>query len=118
MTALVWEESLEKEEAIRRLLDSLEYIGNEQKEHAWESLLERERQGGTLVGEDVAIPHARVDNLSQPLIAIGVGKKGVQYLDSGRKARIIVLLLSPAEPPEKHLETLGIISRTGRTPPP
>ena len=111
MTALVWEEALGMEEAIRGLLDSFRHIGKEQKIRALNALLEREQQGGTLVGEDVAIPHARVDGLSQPLIAIGVGKKGVQDLDSGRKAKIIALLLSPVDPPEKHIETLGIISR-------
>jgi len=111
MTALVWEESIGMEDAIRCLLDSFRHIGNEQKNRALSSLLEREQQGGTLVGEDVAIPHDRVDGISQPLIAIGVGKKGVQDLDSGRKAKIIVLLLSPIDPPGKHIETLGIISR-------
>ena len=111
MTALVWEESIGMEDAIRCLLDSFRHIGNEQRNRALSSLLEREQQGGTLVGEDVAIPHDRVDGISQPLIAIGVGKKGVQDLDSGRKAKIIVLLLSPIDPPGKHIETLGIISR-------
>jgi two-component system sensor histidine kinase KdpD len=111
MTALVWKDPLGMEEAIQCLLDSFRHIGKEQKSHALNSLLEREQQGGTLVGEDVAIPHARVDGISQPLIAIGVGTKGVQDLDSGRKAKIIVLLLSPIDPPEKHIETLGIISR-------
>ncbi|WP_024336496.1 PTS sugar transporter subunit IIA [Desulfotignum balticum] len=111
MTALVWKDPLGMEEAIQYLLDSFRHIGKEQKSHALNSLLEREQQGGTLVGEDVAIPHARVDGISQPLIAIGVGTKGVQDLDSGRKAKIIVLLLSPIDPPEKHIETLGIISR-------
>ena len=111
MTALVWEESLGMEEAIRCLLDSFHHIGKEQKIGVLNSLLEREQQGGTFVGEDVAIPHVRVNNLPQPLTAIGVGKKGVQSLDSGRKAKIIILLLSPIDPPEKHIETLGIISR-------
>nr|NJM02994.1 PTS sugar transporter subunit IIA [Desulfobacula sp.] len=111
MTALVWEESLRMEEAIRCLLDSFHHIGKEQKTGVLNSLLEREQQGGTFVGEDVAIPHVRVNHLPQPLIAIGVGKKGVQSLDSGRKAKIIILLLSPIDLPEKHIETLGIISR-------
>jgi len=111
MTALVWEESLEMKEAIRRLLDSFRHIGKEQKNRALNSLLEREQQGGTLVGEEVTIPHARVDGLSHPLIAIGVGKKGVQNIESGRNAKIIALLLSPTDPPEIHIEMLGMISK-------
>lgn len=111
MTALVWKEPLGMDEALKCLLDSFRHIGKEQKKSVLNSLFEREQQGGTFVGEDVAIPHARVDGLSQPLIAIGIGKKGVQDPDSGRTAKIVVLLLSPIDPPEKHLETLGVISR-------
>lgn len=111
MTALVWKEPLGMDEALKCLLDSFRHIGKEQKNSVLNSLFEREQQGGTFVGEDVAIPHARVDGLSQPLIAIGIGKKGVQDPDSGRTAKIVVLLLSPIDPPEKHLETLGVISR-------
>ena len=111
MTALVWKNPLEMKEAIRCLLDSFRHIGKEQKNRALNSLFEREQQGGTLVGEEVAIPHCKVDGLSQSLIAIGVYKDGVQDISSGRKAKIVVLLLSPINPPGQHIETLGMISR-------
>jgi two-component system sensor histidine kinase KdpD len=111
ITALVWEEPIEKEKAIRRLLDSYRGVGKRLRESAWKTVIEREQQGGTFVGEDVVIPHARVDGISRALIAIGVGKEGIQCHDSGRTARIIVLLLSPVESPENHLEMLGTISR-------
>ncbi len=113
-TALVWEEPIEKEEAIRRLLDSCRGVGKKLKESAWESVLEREQQGGTFVGEDVAIPHARIAGLSRPLMAIGIGRGGIQEQGTGRKVRIMMLLLSPFDPPESHLEMLGLISRMAR----
>jgi two-component system sensor histidine kinase KdpD len=113
-TALVWEELIEKEEAIRRLLDSCSGIGKRLRESAWESVLEREQQGGTFVGEDVAIPHARIAGLSRPLMAIGIGRGGIQDQGAGRKVRIMMLLLSPVDPPESHLEMLGLISRMAR----
>ncbi len=113
-TALVWEEPIEKEEAIRRLLDSCRGVGRKLRESAWESVLEREQQGGTFVGEDVAIPHAQIAGLSRPLMAIGVGREGIQEQEAGRKVRILLLLLSPVDPPEIHLEMLGLISRMAR----
>ena len=114
MTALVWEESIEKEEAIRRLLDSCRGVGKRLRESAWEPVLEREQQGGTFVGEDVAIPHARIAGLSRPLMAIGVCREGIQDPAAGWKVRIMLLLLSPVEPPESHLGMLGLISRMAR----
>ena len=114
MTVLIWKKRIEKEEVIRRLLDSFREVGKELMESAWESVIDREKQGGTFVGEDVAIPHARIAGLSQPLMAIGVGKEGILDQEAERKFRLMILLLSPLEPPESHLKMLGLISRMAR----
>jgi two-component system sensor histidine kinase KdpD len=114
MTALVWEEPVEKEEAIKLLLDACCKVGKRERESAWEPLIEREQQGGTFVGEDVSIPHARIAGLSQPLVAMGVGKEGIYDQEAGRNIRLMILLLSPAKPPESHLEMLGLISKMAR----
>jgi len=113
-TILVWEKIIEKEEAIKRLLDSCREIGKGRMGSALESVLDREKQGGTFVGEDVAIPHARIAGLSRPIMAIGVGREGIQDQETSRKVRLVILLLSPIDPPESHLETLGLISRMAR----
>ena len=111
LTTLVWQNSIDKEEAIRSLLNSLSSLGRDLKAQALNSLMEREKQGGTFVGEDVAIPHARMAAISYPLVAIGVCKSGIQDKDSGQTAKMMILLLSPIDSPEKHLQTLGTLSR-------
>lgn len=114
MTALVWEEPIEKQEAIKRLLDSSRGVGKKLKGPAWKCVLEREQQGGTFVGQDVAIPHARIVGLRRPMVAIGIGRAGIQDRKAGRTFRIMVLLLSPVDPPESHLKMLGAIGRMAR----
>ncbi len=114
VTVLVWKKLIEKEDAIRRLLESCHEVDRGLMEPAWESVLDREKQGETFVGEDVAIPHARIAGLSRPVMAIGVGREGIQDQEVGRKVRLLILLLSPIDPPESHLETLGLISRMAR----
>ena len=111
---LIWNEPLEKEEAMRQLLNACCRESPEITESTWEVLLKREQQGGTFVGDHVAIPHARIEGLQQPLVALGVCKAGIQDAQTGHIVQIMVLLLSPAEPPERHVETLGIISRLVR----
>ncbi|RJQ53452.1 MAG: PTS sugar transporter subunit IIA [Desulfobacteraceae bacterium] len=111
---LIWDEPIEKEEAIRQLLDACCREGADHRESAWEALLERERQGGTFMGEDVAIPHARITGLKKPFVALGVGTVGIRDRDTGRSARIMFLLLSPAGSQESHLALLGAISRMAR----
>ncbi len=111
---LIWDETLDKEEALRQLLKTCCRERPELKASTWEVILKREQQGGTFVGDAVAIPHARIDGLQQSLVALGVCRAGIQDAQTGHVVRVMVLLLSPAEPPERHVETLGIISRLVR----
>jgi two-component system sensor histidine kinase KdpD len=76
--------------------------------------MERERQGVTFVGEDVAIPHARLEGLPHPVLAVGVSKVGVRDQAAGEVAHILILLLSPAEDSNSHVKLLGEISRMVR----
>ena len=111
---LIWDKTLKKEAALRQLLDACCRERPELEESTWEVLLKRERQGGTFVGDHVAIPHARIEGLRKSLVALGVCRAGIQDVPTGHLVRIMVLLLSPAEPPETHVETLGMISRLVR----
>ncbi len=113
-SVLIWDKPIKKEEAIRQLLDACCSERTKQKETAWVSLLEREQQGGTFVGEDVAIPHARIVGLQRPLVALGIGGAGIQDRESGLRAKIMFLLLSPTDPPESHVKMLSVIGRMAR----
>jgi two-component system, OmpR family, sensor histidine kinase KdpD len=107
----IWDEPIEKEEAIKQLLDVCRSESPDRKEPAWASVIEREQQGKTFVGEDVEIPHAQISGLRQPVVALGFGRAGIQDHESGINVRIVLLLLSPTDPPENHVEMLKIISK-------
>jgi|WetSurMetagenome_2_1015567.scaffolds.fasta_scaffold12367_2 two-component system, OmpR family, sensor histidine kinase KdpD len=107
---LIWDKPIDKESAMMQLLDVCLYDKQNIKDTAWKALMEREQQGGTYVGEDTALPHVRIADLAQPLIALGIGKEGINDRDSGRSFRIMILLLSPATPPETHVAMLGMIA--------
>ena len=77
-----------------------------------ESTLERERLGGTGVGDGVAIPHARIKGLSAPMAVLGIVDPAIDFdAPDGRGADIIVLLLSPEDAGADHLKALARISR-------
>lgn len=111
---LIWNDTIEKDEAIKQLLDICCQGNQVNKTSALEALLEREQKGETFLGADVAIPHARLKELTTALVAIGVSKSGIHDPQSDRQARIMFLLLSPTEPPESHVTMLGLISRMAR----
>jgi two-component system, OmpR family, sensor histidine kinase KdpD len=106
------EEVMEKEKAFRQLLCECCIVNPEIDEKiAFNILLERENQGATFVGSEIAIPHARLENLKIPVIVIGVHKRGIYDRQSGNTARIIFMLLTPASDPNSHIRMLGVISR-------
>jgi len=109
---LLWNEVLEKEEAIRQLLEGLcASHPSIPFDYAWRALLEREKQGATFIGEEIAIPHARLEGMELPVLAIGVSKLGIIDSASANTATIMFLMLSPLSRPDSHVKMLGMISK-------
>jgi PTS system nitrogen regulatory IIA component len=75
-------------------------------------LLERERLGSTGIGDNVAIPHGKLPQLSELKLSFGRSLKGVDF-DSmdGKPSHLFFLLLAPAGSAGLHLKALAKISR-------
>jgi PTS system nitrogen regulatory IIA component len=77
-----------------------------------EVLMERERLGSTGIGDNVAIPHGKLANLSDLRLAFGRSLTGVNF-DSmdGKPSQLFFLLLAPVNSAGLHLKALAKISR-------
>jgi PTS system nitrogen regulatory IIA component len=81
-------------------------------ETALSALVERESLGSTGVGEQVAIPHAKMQDMEDIAILIGISENGIEYGSSdGAPVRLFFLLLAPEKQMNLHLKTLARISR-------
>jgi len=108
----IWDEPMEKEAAMRHLLSACCRQNKKvPEEEAWQALAQRERQGSTFLGEDVALPHARLAGIEHAVVGLGVARQGVSEPATGKSVRIVFLLLSPISPPEAHVRSLRLISR-------
>ncbi len=56
------------------------------------------------IGDGIAIPHVRVDNLPAPELILGLSREGIRFNDYVIK--IVLLLVTPAEQPAQHLQLL------------
>jgi len=109
---LLWHEPMEKEAATRQLLAACCRENKKLSEPAaWEALVDRERQGSTFLGDDVALPHARLSGLEAAVVGLGVAAQGVREPSTGKSVHIVFLLLSPTHPPEVHVRLLSRISK-------
>ncbi|MBM4274442.1 MAG: PTS sugar transporter subunit IIA [Deltaproteobacteria bacterium] len=77
-----------------------------------EVLLERERLGSTGIGDNIAIPHGKLPQLSHLLLTFGRSLKGVDF-DSmdGKPSHLFFMLLAPVNSAGRHLKALAKISR-------
>ncbi len=77
-----------------------------------EVLSERERLGSTGIGDNVAIPHGKLANLSGLKLAFGRSLKGVEFESmDGKLSHLFFLLLAPINSAGLHLKALAKISR-------
>jgi two-component system sensor histidine kinase KdpD len=102
---LIWDQSLTKEEALSRLVETVT-PERDLREKALEAVLGREREGSTFLNEGIALPHARVPDLSEPRVALGIPRAGVAGMDAAMDA--VLLILSPDRDDRSHLELLAI----------
>ena len=75
-------------------------------------LLDRERLGSTGIGDNIAIPHGKLPQLSRLMLCFGRSLKGVDF-DSmdGKPSHIFFMLLAPVNSAGLHLKALAKISR-------
>ena len=79
------------------------------------ALNEREQLGSTGFGQGVAIPHAKIEGLSQIYALFARLGEPVDYKAiDGRPVDLVFLLLSPPGAGAEHLKALAAISRVTR----
>jgi Kef-type K+ transport system membrane component KefB len=77
-----------------------------------EAVLLRERLMSTALGNEIAVPHARLDALKRPVLAVGHSREGIDF-DSpdGRPVRLVFLLLTPDQDMGTQIQIMGQIAR-------
>jgi len=105
--------STDKESVLKELVEALVKNGKiNDPEAALSALVEREALGSTGVGEQVAIPHAKMKELDDVNILIGISRNGISFDSSdGADVKLFFLLLAPEKQMNLHLKTLARISR-------
>jgi mannitol/fructose-specific phosphotransferase system IIA component (Ntr-type) len=99
-------------EAIAELVRALGSLLTGRKRSARDAVLERELLATTGLGDEVAIPHAAVEGLDRPLLALGRAPEGIDFgAHDGRPARIVFLLLIPPEAFAEEVRILASIAR-------
>ena len=83
------------------------------RDTVFQVLNERERLGSTGIGDGIALPHGRLNGLTEPLAAVIRLRQALDFdaVDDG-PVKLIVGLLVPANATEQHLDILASLAET------
>jgi nitrogen PTS system EIIA component len=85
-------------------------IKNDQALYA--TLMEREKLGSTGIGENVAIPHGKSDELTQIITVFARSLSGIDFESLDQKpVHFVCMVIAPAHSTGQHLKALARISR-------
>ncbi|MHC5261095.1 fructose-specific PTS transporter subunit EIIC [Streptomyces sp. UC4497] len=113
-TVKVQLDAQDKEAAIREMAGLAAGTGKvADVEELVQTALRREEQGTTGLGEEIAIPHAKTDAVTAPVVCFARSDEGIEWgsLD-GTKARLVFMISVPeAAAGDEHLRILALLSR-------
>ena len=106
-------EAESRQEVFEELIDLLVESDSLQfPDEALDALTDREEILSTGIGEGLAIPHAKMDEIDDFLAAFARIPDGVDFKSlDGKPAHLVFLLLSPKGEAGKHVRVLARISR-------
>ncbi len=71
----------------------------------------------TGIGHGIAIPHARLESISDPLVGLGISASGIDFdAPDGCPANLVFLLLTPTRNDGIQLELLADIAASLKDP--
>lgn len=91
------------------------HVGLDARE-AREAVLAREAEAPTFISGNVAMPHARIDGVDRPLVAVATSESGVSFANSDAKANLVFLVLTPKNEPAAYLKIAATVARQLKEP--
>lgn len=78
-----------------------------------QAIMNREQEGTTAIGMNIAIPHGKSDAVKKPSVAFGIKRSGVDWKSlDGSDAKLIFMIAVPRESGgNEHLKLLQMLSR-------
>ena len=101
------------EAMIRRIAENHD-IGDPAE--AFQAVLAREKESSTVITTDVALPHARIDHLDAPRIAVATSVEGVAFREGTPPVHLVILILAPSHDPSLYLKVAAAAARLIVTP--
>lgn len=107
-----------KEGVLRELTEVLHrHCSHIDLQNLYSIVRERELIGSTGVGNGVAIPHGKIEELDHILLCFGRSQGGIHFESTDNQpVNLFVMILSPRHMTDSYLKTLAQVSRLLKRP--
>ncbi len=76
-----------------------------------EKVLEREQIVSTGIGDHIAVPHARLEEIKSPVLIVGISVDGIDFnAPDDKPANLIFMILTPEDNPNSQIQLLCAVS--------
>ncbi|RAS91133.1 PTS mannose transporter subunit IIABC [Priestia endophytica] len=103
-----------RDEIIDEMIGKLNRVGALHSEEEFkQAIMNREQEGTTGIGMNIAIPHGKSDAVKKPSVVFGIKQSGVDWKSlDGTEAKLIFMIAVPKESEgNEHLKILQMLSR-------
>jgi len=106
---LIFDEEVTKDAALDQLVDAVSRTGAVTDREALRTAVQaREDMSSTGIGNGLAIPHVRVDAISEPVVGVGISPAGIDYhAADDRPVHLVVLFAMPSGSGSLYLRLLA-----------
>lgn len=104
-------DGLSYREAIARLLEADPVDDRASTRELAARLARQEEEFTTEIRPGVVVPHLRVEGLRGSRIFLGISRDGIAFPRAETPAHLVVVVLTPEEPPQEHLRQLARVAR-------
>jgi len=104
-------ETVSRDEALALLVKQLDETKDGfHPEGAIQALKEREAVLPTVIAPGVALPHARLEEIDTPQVAIATSRAGIIFDEDKDPVNLVLLVLTPKNDPSAYLQVLSMLS--------
>jgi mannitol/fructose-specific phosphotransferase system IIA component (Ntr-type) len=109
--------SQERDAVLEEIVNFLKNKGIVLKDkELFDKLIQREKLGSTAIGDGIAIPHCKLKEVKNPLVALAISKRGASFESiDGKPTHIFFLVVSHPDNPSLSLQILAAIAHLVRT---
>jgi mannitol/fructose-specific phosphotransferase system IIA component (Ntr-type) len=108
-------QSKDRDGVIMELVEALDKAGRLGKgngERIARAVVKRENEASTGMGKGIAVPHVKHKAVKEVVAAVGQSSKGVDFAALDKQpVYSVILLISPVDDPDKHLQAMEKIFR-------